>query len=360
MNKTKLLLASVLPLAASSAFAVDVTMYGIVDIGPTYVNNQEGHSITRMDAGTLQQSRLGFKGVEELGGGYSAFFQLESGFNIDTGMMATANNLFSRDARVGLKGNFGTVSLGRQANATVDALAPYSAAMLGYGPTYLANHPGDHDRVLNIPTDNSIKYTTPTFGGFNAIVAYAFGEQAGSTRQNSTRNAALTYRNGAWSLGASYLWQSGANVTNLALLAPSANPFGATGAADVLRSAGVGGSYKFGQSFVHGLLTQSKFGLSGVTARTLELGMKYQTATPWVLGLDYSRTKVVDRADYDILTASAAYYLSKRTNLYVTGALENVSGTTVAGTPLTAQLFTLPSSSTGHQRALHSGLRHTF
>ncbi|WP_338759442.1 porin [Massilia sp. METH4] len=361
MRNTKLLLASVLPLVASSATAAEITTYGIVDIGPTYVSNQGGKSMTRMDAGTLQQSRLGFKGVEDLGGGLSAFFQLEIGYNLDTGTLATANTLFSRDARVGLKGGFGTISLGRQANATVDALAPYSAAMLGYGPSYLATHPGNHDRILNIPTDNSIKYATPSFAGLTAIVAYGFGEQAGDSRQNSTRNVALTYQNGAWSLGASYLWQSGVNVTNLSLLAPSANPFGATGASDVLRSAGIGASYKFAEwSFVHGNLTQSKFGISGVTARTLELGMRYQATDLWVLGGDYAYTRVVARADYDALAVSASYYFSKRTNLYITGALQNASGTTVDGAPLTAQLFTLGNSSTGRQRALHTGLRHVF
>ncbi|WP_050463366.1 porin [Herbaspirillum autotrophicum] len=361
-SKKKLIAAlPLLPLLALSAAAsAQVTIYGILDIGPTYVTNQGGKSNVRMDAGTLQQSRIGFRGTEDLGGGYSAFFSLENGFNLDDGSMATANNLFSRDSRVGLKGPFGSISAGRQSNATVDAIAPYAASMLAYGPSYLATHPGDHDRVLNIPTDNSLKYTTPNFAGFTGIVSYGFGEVAGDTKQNSSRNAGVSYINGPLSLGASYLWSSGNNVTSAALLSASSNPFGPTSAADVLRSLALGASYQFEQVFVHGNATQSKFGLSSQTARTYEIGSKINLSPTIVLGADYSYTDVKSRAKLNILSLSASYLLSKRTNLYVVAANESVSGTNANGTPLTAQLFTLPASSTSRQTALHMGIRHTF
>lgn len=337
-----------------------VTIYGILDIGPTYVSNQGGKSNWRMDAGTLQQSRIGFRGTEDLGGGYSAFFALENGFNLDDGSMATSNVLFSRDSRVGLKGGFGSVSFGRQSNATVDAIAPYAASMLAYGPSYLSTHPGDHDRVLNIPTDNSMKYTTPNIGGFTGIATYGFGEQAGDSKQSSTRNAGLSYVNGPLSLGAAYLWASGSNVTSSALLSAASNPFGTTGSADVLRSFALGGSYQFDRVFVHGNATQSNFGLSNRTARTYEIGSRFHVSDVTVLGADYSYTNVQAQARLNIVSLSAAYYFSKRTNLYVVAANESVSGTNAAGTPLTAQLFTMPASSGSTQRVVHFGIRHTF
>lgn len=349
-------LAAPLALAQTS----QVTIYGIVDIGPTYVTSQGGKSNLRMDAGTLQQSRIGFRGTEELGDGYSAFFALENGFNLDDGSMATSGNLFSRDSRVGLKGGFGTVSAGRQANATVDAIAPYAASMLAYGPSYLSTHPGDHDRVLNIPTDNSLKYTSPSFAGVTMIAAYGFGEQAGDNKQNSLRNAGLSYVNGPLSLGAAYLWSSGSNVSSSALLASSSNPFGATGSADVLKSAALGGSYQFENVLLHGNVTQSRFSLARQTARTYEIGTRINLSSALVLGSDYSYTDVQRRARLNILTLSAAYYLSKRTNLYVVAANESVSGNNASGTPLTAQLFTMSAASGAHQSALHMGIRHTF
>ncbi|MFJ3057228.1 porin [Herbaspirillum sp. NPDC087042] len=359
---TAISVASALGMVAGPGVAQtsQVTIYGILDIGPTYVSNQGGKSNWRMDAGTLQQSRIGFRGTEDLGGGYAAFFALENGFNLDDGSMATANVLFSRDSRVGLKGGFGSVSLGRQSNATVDAIAPYAASMLAYGPSYLSTHPGDHDRVLNIPTDNSVKYTTASLGGFTGIVTYGFGEQAGDNKQNSTRNAGLSYVNGPLSLGAAYLWASGSNVTNAALLSTSSNPFGATGSGDVLRSVALGGSYQFERVFVHGNATQSNFGLSNRTARTYEIGSRWNLSDALVLGADYSHTDVRAQAGLNIVSLSAAYYLSRRTNLYVVAANENVSGTNAAGTPLTAQLFTMSASSGSTQRVLHLGVRHTF
>jgi GBP family porin len=361
MKLVKILSISTLPLLIASAPAsADVTIFGLVDIGPTYVSNQGGKSAVRMDAGTLQQSRLGFRGTEDLGSGYSTFFALEAGYNIDDGNMATANTLFSRDARVGLKTPFGAFSLGRQANATVDAIFPYAASMLAYGPSYYATHPGNHDRVLNMPTDNSVKYTTPSFNGLTATVLYAAGEKAGDSKQDSTRNASVSYVNGRLSLGAAYLWRSGANLSNSALLAASANPFGATGSTDELKSAAIGGSYRFDRVFVHANATQSDFKLSGARARGIEIGSKVDAAANVILGADFSYTDVADRANLRILTLSASYVLSKRTNLYVAGASESVSGTTASGAALTAQLFTLPTSSTARQRALHGGLRHTF
>jgi predicted porin len=359
MRKSKILMAAVLPLLATTAYA-QVTIYGILDIGPTYITNQGGRSNTRIDSGTLQQSRIGFKGTEDLGDGYSAFFALENGFNLDDGSMATANNLFSRDSRLGLKGGFGTVSLGRQSNATVDALAPFASSMLAYGPSYLSVHPGNYDRLLNVPTDNSIKYASPVFGGLSAVGFYAFGEQAGDSKQNSTRNVSLSYANGPLTLGASYLWTSGSNITSTAFLGTASNPFGATGTSDVLSSAGAGASYKFDSLLVHGNVTQSSFGLANTTGRTYEIGSKISVSSAVTLGIDLSHTTVADRARLNTLALSAVYSLSKRTDVYVVAASENVSGTNSTGTPLTAQLFTLPASSTSRQTALQMGIRHSF
>ncbi|MGC8020727.1 porin, partial [Salmonella enterica] len=60
---------------------------------------------------------IGFKGVEDLGGGLSAVLNLETGFKNDTGALddsKTTNTLFRRKSVVGLAGGFGTVLLGRQ------------------------------------------------------------------------------------------------------------------------------------------------------------------------------------------------------------------------------------------------------
>jgi predicted porin len=91
-----------------------VTIYGSFDAG---IRNQRdidatGHSRT---TGTYNSNSLGFKGVEDLGGGLNAHFTLESGFNSGTGELNnTQNKLFQRSAFVGLGGQWGSLDLGRQ------------------------------------------------------------------------------------------------------------------------------------------------------------------------------------------------------------------------------------------------------
>jgi predicted porin len=87
--------------------------------------------------GGVSNSRFGLKGSEDLGGGLKAVFTLEQGFSLDTGAAGTvpargswideeeyvpgsASGAFSREATVGLQGNFGTVKLGKQYNAFDD------------------------------------------------------------------------------------------------------------------------------------------------------------------------------------------------------------------------------------------------
>jgi len=65
-----------------------------------------------MDTAVAQGSRIGFKGVEDLGGGLTALFTIENGFNADTGQAAQGGLLFGRTAIVGLSGSKGTVYLG--------------------------------------------------------------------------------------------------------------------------------------------------------------------------------------------------------------------------------------------------------
>jgi predicted porin len=252
------------------------------------------------------------------------------------------------------------VSLGRQNAATIDALAPFAAAMLAYGPSYLTTHPGDLDRTLNIPIDNSIKYTSPTFAGLTAIGLYGVGGTPGSLRTNSTRNVALTFAQGPVTLGASWLRIFGSNVTNSALFDASANPLGPTGPDDSYQSIGVGGSYKADAFFVHGLVTQSRFDTAQAQARSYELGTMYSLSPALKLGADYNYTNVRGRAHTNLGALSIDYFLSKRTDLYAVTAYERASGRNASGGPLSAQLFTFASSSSGNQLAVHLGLRHKF
>ncbi|MFD2273855.1 porin [Undibacterium arcticum] len=114
MKKTLIALAVLGSIAGVAQAQSNVTIYGVVDLGLAHENNGST-SLTRMDDGGLNGSRLGFKGSEDLGGGLSAiFFNLKNGFTADTGAQADAAKLFNRQSFIGLTGGFGTVKFGRQ------------------------------------------------------------------------------------------------------------------------------------------------------------------------------------------------------------------------------------------------------
>ncbi len=64
-----------------------VTLYGIVDESVRYMThvNRAGDSSVGLGTGGMSESRWGFKGIEDLGGGWSAFFKLENRFYINSG-----------------------------------------------------------------------------------------------------------------------------------------------------------------------------------------------------------------------------------------------------------------------------------
>ncbi|MBO4789753.1 MAG: porin, partial [Oxalobacter sp.] len=98
MKKTLIALA-VLGAAAGTAYAQsNVTIYGVVDTG--YIKKTGAD----LDMGENINNRIGFKGVEDLGDGLKATFQLEKRFDVGTG---ENNSKSGKDwegaANVGLK-----------------------------------------------------------------------------------------------------------------------------------------------------------------------------------------------------------------------------------------------------------------
>lgn len=110
--KKSLLALAVLGTAAGAASAQSsVTVYGRVDLSFA----QRADSVEDKEIRNGSGSRLGFRGVEDLGGGLKALFQFEHRFNADTGTQST-NNFWEGKSVVGLEGAFGRVLLGREEN----------------------------------------------------------------------------------------------------------------------------------------------------------------------------------------------------------------------------------------------------
>lgn len=358
-------LGSLIPLAAQAqaapAPASSVSIYGVLDIGLTRVDNIDDKGITRVDDGISQGSRLGFRGREDLGGGRSALFGLEMGVATDNGTLRQGGLAFGRAAFVGLADQqWGQVTMGRQFDQMVGTLLRYHPSFLSgiYGFT-----PGDADRVAGAWLDNQITYASPDFSGFKFALQRSLSEGGTSA----------TGSGGAWSVSANYNRQAlnigfastaikghtvrpgtGFGVSQF-LGTPLATPATAFVLSDY-QSTGLGASYAFGPLTLAALTTRAEFELANGNSsamRTLGVSAAYQVGD-LILGAGLQRAKL-EQSAWTTATLTADYYLSKRTDIYATLNVRNASG---PGTR--AVLVTNGVSSDDKQTAMRVGIRHRF
>ncbi|MGU8079127.1 MULTISPECIES: porin [Burkholderia] len=152
-----------------------VVMYGILDIGMQSLTNagREGKSSFGMLGSAFLPSRFGFKGDEDLGGGYGAVFQIENGFDLGKGTLVTPGTLFNRLSSVGIRSPYGRLTFGRQYSVQFDK------AVL-YDPTYFANDSTLSLNLIPLGTlrlNNAVKFQSESFHGLNVEAEYGFGQQ---------------------------------------------------------------------------------------------------------------------------------------------------------------------------------------
>jgi predicted porin len=149
-------------------------------------------------------SRLGFRGVEDLGGGLKAFWQLELGVGVDNGIGGDGTRLFSRDTFVGLSGSAGAIKIGRMdtiykaVGDSLSFLGISSGNFVAISSVLAKPGIGDSATSFHLRRDNVVQYESPEVGGFQALVQYSLGETNGSTRNNSLFGAGITYTDGPY------------------------------------------------------------------------------------------------------------------------------------------------------------------
>src|SRR5690606_38043224 len=159
------------PLAAQ-AQGSNVQIYGLLQPSFDFVDNgDENGSFINSN-----NSRLGFKGSEDLGGGLKAIFQLESSLEFDE--RGEGRNWMNRDSWVGLAGAFGSLTVGNHQSAYVRStrmLDPFADTIGDYNNIMSVYGVGVID--FNARFRNSIYYTSRTFGGFQITASYALREE---------------------------------------------------------------------------------------------------------------------------------------------------------------------------------------
>lgn len=181
--------AAVMPAVALA----DVSVYGRAHVSVDWLDDGDDYSEVNLSSNS---SRLGFKGSHEINKNLKAFFQIEQQINFNTGPSDGGSDFATRDTFVGLSGSAGAVQLGR-----FDS--PFKAAR---GPANLfGDQLGDMRNLTRVGNgrfderyDNTVQYTSPTFGGFNAKLAYSVyeGEFAEDGDNSDAVSLSLNYAAG--------------------------------------------------------------------------------------------------------------------------------------------------------------------
>jgi len=341
MNKIHLIAAAALcTLSAAASAQSSVTLYGIVDTGIAYIHNSGGqHSQWKMASGNLSGSQWGLKGSEDLGGGLSAVFTLENGFDVGSGQLQQGSRMFGRQAFVGLtSAQFGSVTLGRQYDPVSDLLQPYTAdAYSGFFAT-----PGDVDNYdSSVRFNNAVKWTSPVWGGFTVSAMYGFGGVAGSVGSGQTYSGAIGYSQGPLSLGAGYLHVDNGNAAASTRGVSSADTFfnssvnAAYASARSVSIARAGGQYAIGPVTVGAAYSFSEY--SPDASSTFSRPEKYHNGSVFanwqvspffvaVAGYNYTKSNGDSSAKYHQVNLGIDYLLSKRTDVYATVGYTHASG----------------------------------
>ena len=200
-----------LSLGLGSAHA-QVSVYGIIDTSIQSYNNGTD-KFSRAADSQYATSRLGFRGTEDLGGGLSAFFQIEGQLNPSTGSMGSttvsANEIFNRDAYVGIKSPIGSVRMGRTDVALVGEMDLYVTQSGNFG----MHATNGTSTELGTDQKNVVRYDSPVVKGFQLIVGHATNNVGSTTDAGTNQNGvALRYEVGKLKAGVGYQKNEGVGV----------------------------------------------------------------------------------------------------------------------------------------------------
>jgi predicted porin len=204
----------IIALAVASALTVpamafaEATLTGQVNMSYDYVNDGAASSTTTNQL-TSNNTRMIWKGSEDLGGGLAGIWQLDARIQADNGVntSTTANQLFSGNNYLGLKGDsWGTLMAGRMD-------APYKVATRSLdvffdtaGDNRSSNGSATHGLLTHdARTNNSLAYMSPDMSGFSILAATVFGAETAKAATPATAATQTQDKKGsAYSLAGVY------------------------------------------------------------------------------------------------------------------------------------------------------------
>ena len=366
--------------APIGVYSPGVMLYGVADVGVVLqpVKTATGGSSVRasLQSGQSVGSQVGIAGSEDLGGGISTVFDLETGYSVANGSFNQGGLYLGRQAYVGLLDKQrGALLLGRQ-------YSPWFAINASYDVFHNGTAGEEDDMTLGIArVNNAVTYVLPNIYGISGEVQYGFASSSPNNTDGTSFGANLSYRHGAFSVAAAYQRVHAGGVL-FSPVAGNANPATALYGADVVPAGGNGQWWELATSYDAGFAKASfsynvQRGIeifNPATGYTTALGSATSNADSFYLGVSvpvglssvvssvvYEREKTaVDGQLPHAIKASLGYFypLSKRTVIYTSiGKIFNRDGAT-----FTVDNATNPGllSGNGDSAAVSVGIRHAF
>jgi predicted porin len=342
--KKSLIALAVLAASGAAMAQSSVTVFGVVDAAYS-VGKGSTSNKTQLTNSGYNSSRLGFRGVEDLGGGMRAEFWLEAGHNNDNGtgsatnvqnQAVTAANAgtqgltFNRKSTVGLVGSMGEIRLGRDYSPQFYADAVYDPfGTNGVASSLIAYNGGQ----AAVRASNMVAWHSPVVGGFKVMVGSYMGENASTAAKVGNGNGIyLNYTQGPLSVG-----YSSAKTT--------------TGAGTEVKTTGLGGSYNLGFANIMGESnTVSNTGAVDLKGTLIGAHIPLAGGNFRVSSAKLSQ----GAAETKRIAFGFVQPLSKRTDLYATYARNTNSGG--ATRALNGAVTAANGSSTGYD----FGVKHAF
>lgn len=329
--------------SAQSQSQPQVRVFGIVDVAITNISNGSGGSQTVLASGQASTGRLGFRGTEDLGGGWKAGFWLEGQVNVDDGSDAFD---FQRRSTISLSGPYGELRLGRDQVPTYLNWGAYD--LWGYvGVATTANlrskFTNQNSAGTTVRTSNTIAYWTPEFKGFS-----------GHFMTSANEGTIAKYAGGRITYETDKL-QASVAIGKTDQLGSMLGD---------MRTRNIGASYDFGPAYVVAAYEKSEYSTRHRDLTTVGVRVPYGKGR---FKAQYAKAQgfetVTRFRGYDAILIGVGYdySLSRRTRLYFNyGRIDN-QGTAVTGANYTATSngpdgILRGETSSGYQ----FGIRHSF
>ncbi len=345
MKKNLFAVAAMLAFAGTAMAQSSVTVFGVVDLAARQIKGADSVSLLQNEG--RAQSRIGFRGTEDLGDGMKASFWIESGINADDG--TTAGSAFwQRRATVSLSGGFGELRMGRHKFAdriVVDDFDPSgtgNSGMLDVTRIYSGLGSAVGAGYIN-RANNQVGYHLPAFGNMYGTFDVSAGEGVNADKGYSGR---LGYKDKQLHVAGGY---------------------GQHGATNKFKTMALGAAYDFGDFSLTGLYVQNKFANRKQVVFTLGGAVKIGAGRVFATAAQANANNAAEavgtgnpRGDAKYFALGYDYSLSKRTTLYTTVAnIKNNGAATFSVNGTRATGGERPVAG-GSSRGFEVGVRHTF